>query len=229
MAQVEGPFRRTRSFNQGFVLAKTCPGRECFVPCVVNDLKESKQRATFVVGEKMDMEAPIEFSEWYAAEYSRLVVLLAMSTGSREVGEDAAAEAFAWAYEKWDRVTRMATPTGWTYTVGLNVARRKMRRATLERALLRRQKPAEFTTSPPDLSELREAVEDLPERQRTAVLLRYYADLPESEIAKIMKVSAGTIAKTLHVARRKLEARLTSVESTLGVDANTANDHQETT
>jgi hypothetical protein len=62
---------------------------------VVNDLKESKQRATFVVGEKVDMETPIEFSEWYAAEYSRLVVLLALSTGSREVGEDAAAEAFA--------------------------------------------------------------------------------------------------------------------------------------
>jgi RNA polymerase sigma-70 factor (ECF subfamily) len=194
---------------------------------VVNDLKESKKRATFVVGEKTDMEAPIEFSEWYAAEYSRLVVLLALSTGSREVGEDAAAEAFAKAYEKWDRVRRMATPTGWTYTVGLNVARRKMRRAALERALLRRQKLAQFTTSPPDLSELREAVEDLPDRQRTAVLLRYYADLPESEIAKIMKVSRGTIAKTLHVARKRLEARLTSIESAVGVDTSAANNRQE--
>ena len=186
---------------------------------MVNDLKESKQRTTLVVSEKMDMEAPIEFSEWYAAEYSRLVVLLALSTGSREVGEDAAAEACARAYEKWDRVSRMATPTGWTYTVGLNVARRKMRRAALERALLRRQKAVEFTTSPPDLSELREAVEDLPDRQRIAVLLRYYADLPESEIAKIMKVSPGTIAKTLHVARGRLEARLTSIESAVGVDS----------
>ena len=173
------------------------------------------------------MEAPIEFSEWYASEYSRLVVLLALSTGSREVGEDAAAEAFARAYEKWDRVRRMATPTGWTYTVGLNVARRKMRRAALERALLRRQKFTEFTTSPPDLSELREAVEDLPDRQRTAVLLRYYADLPESEIATIMKVSPGTIAKTLHVARKRLEARLTSIESAVGVDTSAANNRQE--
>lgn len=177
----------------------------------------------------MDMEAPNEFSEWYAAEYSRLVVLLALSTGSREVGEDAAAEAFARAYEKWDRVSRMATPTGWTYTVGLNVARRKLRRVALERALLRRQKPAEFTTSPPDLSELRQAVEDLPDRQRTAVLLRYYADLPESEVAKIMKVSPGTIAKTLNVARGRLQARLTSIESTVGVDTSTVDNHQEIT
>ena len=121
----------------------------------------------------------------------------------------------------------MATPTGWTYTVGLNVARRKMRRAALERALLRRQKLAEFTTSPPDLSELREAVEDLPDRQRTAVLLRYYADLPESEIAKIMKVSRGAIAKTLHVARKRLEGRLTSIETTVGSDTSTANNRQE--
>jgi RNA polymerase sigma-70 factor (ECF subfamily) len=190
-------------------------------------LKESKQGATLVVGEKMDMAAPIEFSEWYAAEYSRLVVLLALSTGSREVGEDAAAEAFARAYEKWDRVRRMATPTGWTYTVGLNVARRKMRRTSLERALLRQQKPADFTTSPPDLSELKEAVMDLPNRQRTAVLLRYYADLPESEIAKIMKVSLGTTAKTLHVARKRLEARFTSIDATVGVDTSTANTDQE--
>jgi RNA polymerase sigma-70 factor (ECF subfamily) len=175
----------------------------------------------------MNVKAPIEFSEWYAAEYSRLVVLLALSTGSREVGEDAAAEAFAKAYEKWDRVCRMATPTGWTYTVGLNVARRKLRRVALERALLRRQKPAEFVTSPPDLSDLRQAVEELPNRQRTAVLLRYYADLPESEVAQIMKVSPGTIAKTLNVARQRLQARLTSVESAVGVDANTAKNHQE--
>jgi RNA polymerase sigma-70 factor (ECF subfamily) len=193
----------------------------------VNDLKESKQGATFVVGEKMDMAGPIEFSEWYAAEYSRLVILLSLSTGSREVGEEAAAEAFARAYEKWDRVRRMASPTGWTYTVGLNVARRRLRRAALERVLLRQQKPAEFTISPPDLSELKEAVMNLPNRQRTAILLRYYADLPESEIAKIMKVSLGTTAKTLHVARRRLEARLTSTDSTVGVDTNTANTHQE--
>jgi RNA polymerase sigma factor (sigma-70 family) len=194
---------------------------------VADDLKESKQRKSFVVSEKRDMDASIKFSEWYAAEYSRLVVLLALSTGSREVGEDAAAEAFARAYEKWDRVRRMATPTGWTYTVGLNVARRKMRRAALERALLRRQRPAEFTTSPPDLSELRQAVADLPERQRTAVLLRYYADLSESDVAKIMKVSPGTIAKTLHVARKRLEARVTSIESTETVDTSTANNLQE--
>jgi RNA polymerase sigma-70 factor, ECF subfamily len=225
--QVEGPFRRSCSFDQVFVPAKTCPGCECSAVHVANDLKESKQRATFVVGEKGNLDAPIEFSEWYEAEYSRLVVLLALSTGSREVGEDAAAEAFARAYEKWDRVRRMETPTGWTYTVGLNAARKKLRRVALERSLLRRQKPAEFTTSPPDLSELREAVEELPDRQRTAVLLRYYADLPESEIAKIMKVSPGTIAKTLHVARKRLEARLTSIGSTVGVDASAANNHQE--
>jgi RNA polymerase sigma-70 factor (ECF subfamily) len=227
MVQVEGLFEHSVSFDQVFVLAKTYPGCECSVLFVVNDLKQSKQRATFVVGEKMDMETPIDFSEWYAAEYSRLVVVLALSTGSREVGEDAAAEAFARAYEKWDRVRRMATPTGWTYTVGLNVARRKMRRAALERALLRRQKPVEFTTSPPDLSGLRKAVEDLPDRQRRAVLLRYYADLPESEIAKVMKVSPGTIAKTLHVARKRLEARLASIEPTVGLEASTGDNHQE--
>lgn len=62
---------------------------------------------------------------------------------------------------------------------------------------------------PPELDlELWEAVRDLPERMRTAVALRYVADLTEREVADIMGIAAGTVAATLHAARRKLAERL---------------------
>ena len=50
----------------------------------------------------------------------------------------------------------------------------------------------------------RSLVADLPLRQRTAVVLRYAADLPEADIARIMGVRRGTVAATLTQARQRL-------------------------
>jgi RNA polymerase sigma factor (sigma-70 family) len=44
----------------------------------------------------------------------------------------------------------------------------------------------------------------LPERQRWAVFLRYYADLSYDEIASVLDVERGTVAATLHAARKSL-------------------------
>jgi len=49
----------------------------------------------------------------------------------------------------------------------------------------------------------------LPPRQRLCVVLRYYEDLPESEIAALMDCSVGTVKSQLAKARRKLAADLT--------------------
>jgi RNA polymerase sigma-70 factor (ECF subfamily) len=51
-------------------------------------------------------------------------------------------------------------------------------------------------------------VAKLPDRQRTAVVLRYVADLPEADIAAAMKVSRGTVASTLSDARKALARHL---------------------
>jgi len=48
------------------------------------------------------------------------------------------------------------------------------------------------------------AVRALPDRQRTAIVLRYVADLPEVDIAEAMHVSRGTVASNLSDARRSL-------------------------
>lgn len=53
-----------------------------------------------------------------------------------------------------------------------------------------------------------DAVRALPLRQRACVVLRYYEDLPEAEIADVLGCSVGTVKSQLAKARAKLERRI---------------------
>jgi RNA polymerase sigma-70 factor (ECF subfamily) len=57
-------------------------------------------------------------------------------------------------------------------------------------------------------ADLRERISALPERQRLAVFLRYYADLDYAAIATALDVEIGTVSATLSQARRNLRAEL---------------------
>lgn len=151
---------------------------------------------------------PQDFATWYRSELPRVCRALALATGDVGLGEEAAAEAFARALASWDRVGRMASPGAWVYTVALNEARRTWRRSRLERRYLARQRLEDVPapTAPDDT--LGRAVAALPPRARTAVALRYVADLPEAEIADVMNVHRGTVSATLSAARRQLAATL---------------------
>ena len=56
--------------------------------------------------------------------------------------------------------------------------------------------------------EVLDAVLELPERQRAAVYLRYWRDLPISETAELMGCRPGTVKRYLHLARRRLQGVL---------------------
>jgi RNA polymerase sigma factor (sigma-70 family) len=154
------------------------------------------------------------FEAWYRGEHPRLVASLALVCGDLDTARDAADEAFARALAHWPRVSDMASPGGWTYRVGLNVVRRRGRRAAVERRLLSRPAPPPLDV-PPEAGELWEVVRSLPERQRTAIVLRYVADLPEAEIARAMGVARGTVASTLDTARRRLAHLLANDENSV--------------
>ncbi|CAO5227650.1 sigma factor-like helix-turn-helix DNA-binding protein [Frankia sp. AgKG'84/4] len=148
------------------------------------------------------------FEPWYAAEFPRLVASLRIATGDAGLAEEAAAEACARAYAKWGRVRRMESPSGWVYVVALNEVRSALRRRRLERNHAGRLR-AGHAPPPADPDDaLWRAVRALPERMRLAVALRYVADLPEAEIATAMGVARGTVAATLHSARRQLAREL---------------------
>jgi RNA polymerase sigma-70 factor (ECF subfamily) len=146
------------------------------------------------------------FAAWYRSEYRGLVHALALATGSADVATEAASEAFARALQRWSRVSQMVSPTGWTYTVALNIARRTFRRARIEALVLRHHSPPPPVRA--DALEIWDAVQRLPLRQRTAVALHYLSDLSQKDVAAAMGVTEGTVAATLHEARRRLAATL---------------------
>ncbi len=145
------------------------------------------------------------FEAFYASEHGRLVTTLLLATGDAEVAREATDEAFTRALQAWRRVQHMESPAGWTYRVALNVVRRRGRRAALERRLLAgRARPIGSGVVPAPAGEAWHLVADLPDRQRTAVVLRFVADLTESQIAQAMGISRSTVSSTLADATRSL-------------------------
>jgi RNA polymerase sigma factor (sigma-70 family) len=151
-----------------------------------------------------------DFSRWYEHEQRRLLGALVLITGDLDIAEEAVGEACARALARWRRVQAMRSPSGWTYRVAVNVARRRMRRRALETRLLRTHPPPRSIPAAEANPEVWAALRVLPARQRQAMALRYVADLSEREVAAVMGVAPGTVAATLHAARTRLRTLLES-------------------
>lgn len=145
-----------------------------------------------------------EFEDWYQRAHPALVTALAVATGDADLAADSVDEALARALPRWDGLD---DPTAWTYRVALNVARRRMRRRSMEERLLRRTVPAADLPGP--TGELWLLVADLPARQREAVALRHVAHLTEAQVAAAMGVARGTVSSTLRAAHAALRQALT--------------------
>jgi RNA polymerase sigma factor (sigma-70 family) len=149
------------------------------------------------------------FEQWYEREHPRVLSACAALTGEVDEAGEATDEAFARALERWPAVAATASPGGWVQVVALNRLRRNLRRRSRERHLFTKTlsdaNPARLSVPDPDLWA---AVAGLPNRQRSAMVLRYVYDLPEAAIADVMGISRGTVASTLAAAKVTLQRRL---------------------
>jgi RNA polymerase sigma factor (sigma-70 family) len=142
---------------------------------------------------------------------SALVGAVAAITNDRDLAADAVDEAFTRAFARRARVEAMASPSAWVLTVALNHVRKGRRRGARRRQAEERSvgyagRPWIEPHDP--RHELWAAVARLPERERTAVALRYLADLTEPQVADVMGIAPGTVGASLTSARRKLAAAL---------------------
>jgi RNA polymerase sigma-70 factor, ECF subfamily len=129
--------------------------------------------------------------------------------GEPEAARDVVQEAFARALRDRARFRGEGTLEGWLWRIVVNVARDLARRSRF--ADLSPDELAELATlgaDPTGAGELREELRALPERQRLAVFLHYYADLPYDEVARLLEVAPGTIAASLSAARKTLRHRI---------------------
>lgn len=126
--------------------------------------------------------------------------------------EDVAQETFIRAYRNAHRLDADADARPWLYRIAVNLALNRIRSRRREDRAVTRLGPR--TTLWEDAASERgagddsvtEALRRLPDRLRVPVILRYYLDLSEKEIAKALGVRPGTTKSRLHEARRLLAA-----------------------
>ena len=145
------------------------------------------------------------FEAFFAANYESVFRGLAVAFRDRVLAEEAAQEGFTRAYTRWERVGSMERPAGWTYVVAVRVARRR-RRDLLGAAAGRTTDDVADKVA--DGATMQAAIEELPTRQRVALVLRHYADLPFDEIAHAMGCAVGTVRSTLHATYTRLHVEL---------------------
>jgi len=161
-----------------------------------------------MVGSADDADRP-ELRAYCETMWPQLVGGLALHCGDRMVAEELAQEALVRLWQRWEAVSSSGSPDGWLWTVALNLSRSKRRRRTAEQ---RARVCVDQTAMPADDSAeavaTRDAVAALPDRQRAAVTLRYFAGLSIRETAEAMKCAEGTVAAHTHKALRSLRDAL---------------------
>ncbi len=144
---------------------------------------------------------------------------------ARRVGDSDADDLFQ---ETWLRVVRYRDRfdpqrrfSTWLFQIANNLCRDRGRRLEV-RDRYRRDRQADAAgdpnrTRPPAVDQtldIRRRVTELPEKLREVLVLRYYRELPEKEIAQIVGIPAGTVKSRLHAAVKALRAQ----ESNDGVE-----------
>ncbi|MEU4823349.1 SigE family RNA polymerase sigma factor [Actinomadura citrea] len=128
-------------------------------------------------------------------------------TSDRAEAEDLLQAALAKTYLAWDRIEDRSALDGYVRRAMVNTQISWWRRRKLD-VYPTDQLPERPVEDHTDRSEMRDALgralSRLPERQRLAVMLRYYEDMSEREIAEVLGVSIGTVKSTVSRAMARL-------------------------
>jgi RNA polymerase sigma-70 factor, ECF subfamily len=147
---------------------------------------------------------PEQIEAVYRSRHAQLVRVAWAIAGDREGAHDAVQEGFARALRARSSFRGHGSLEGWLWRAVVNAARDRRRARTLvpAEALPERAAAAEDD----DHGGVRAMVMRLPERQRTVLFLRYYADLDYAAIAAALDIQPGTVGATLNAAHAALRA-----------------------
>lgn len=138
---------------------------------------------------------PDDLAAFYDDQWDRVRGSLVLFTGSRELGEELAQEAFVRVCQRWDQVRTMEAPGAWVHRVGINLAISHGRRRGSERRARRRLEAvrAEVAAPPEPEAGVRGALLALDIDERAVVVLRFWADLSVKQVAEVLGIPEGTV------------------------------------
>lgn len=149
-------------------------------------------------------EAAIE--EVYRRRYANFLRLGYALLGAADLAREAVQETFATALRERASFRGDGSLEGWLWTTMLNVCRSELRRG---RRFSDEVPPEQVMNGHvSEWPELRALIAALPDQERQTLYLRYYADLSQNEIARILGVRPGTVGAALNHARAKLRTAL---------------------
>jgi len=144
----------------------------------------------------------------YQAHALGLIRLAVVMLGDRPAAEDVVQEAFCGLYRRWHALSDTERALSYVRSSVINGCRSALRRRVRQLTGpagdwpggTAGDRPGESAESAALISEehrqVLAAIRRLPSRQREALVLRYYLDLDEAEIAVSMRISRGTVKST---------------------------------
>lgn len=161
---------------------------------------EPAGRLALGCGESAGDRALHDLEAFCREQYPRLLGMLGLYCADRDIAEELTQEVLARVCRHWPQLEGIDAPERWATRVAFNLAKSTFRSRSARGRVLERyghslsKGPAR--TDVDAILAVRAAVAGLPERQRRALILRYFADLPVAEVAWLMKCPEGTV-KTL--------------------------------
>ena len=139
----------------------------------------------------------------YAEHALGLTRLAHVMLGDRAAAEDVVHDAFCGLYRRWSGLTDPGKAQAYLRSAVLNGSRSVLRRSGREPVFdVRESGDAPDAATALLAAQTRESVlaalRRLPDRQREALILRYYLDLPDREIAAAMAIGESTVRSTVH-------------------------------
>jgi RNA polymerase sigma-70 factor (sigma-E family) len=162
-----------------------------------------------------DDEAAGRLGELYRRHAPDAASLAYLLTGNRSLAEDLVQDAFVRMFGRFRDLRHPDAFNAYLRRTVVNLSRSHFRRAKVERAYLAREGAPPATAAGPDIGpreEIWDALLRLPERQRTAIVLRYYEDLSEVDTAYAMRCPAGTVKSLVSRGIERLRQEMTRGE-----------------
>ncbi len=154
-----------------------------------------------------------DFRDYVRTRRRALLRTAYLLTGNLADAEDLVQSALAKTYFAWDRIEDRGSLDGYVRRAIINThiswwRRRRVQEYPTDE--LPEQAVADHATGSELQETLRQAVDRLPQRMRAAIMLRYYDDMTEAEVADVLGVSLGTVKSTVAraVAKLRIDAHL---------------------
>lgn len=157
-------------------------------------------------------EAAVAVGALYQVMAVGLIRLAYVILGDRQAAEDVVQDAFCNLFRRWDHLSHVPSAEYYVRVAVLNACRSALRRREVRSRLVLYELPAPSVEAAilggEERDDLIRAVDRLPRRQRETLILSYYLDLPDDEIATLMGVGTSSVRSARHRALETLARNL---------------------